>query len=272
MRLFSTLGTGLPEILLGDGRHIKEVLGYLLDNALKFTHSGMIELAASYKPRTLQEGHLRFTVRDTGIGIAPEQRVRIFESFRQGDEGFKREYGGVGLGLTLANKLADLMGGRLSLESEPSRGSTFTVEIPACLPQAIPETAAEKSVAQLPLILAVDDNPVGTAVLRHALKKYPIALHTAASGAEALASASRHRYNLILMDLQMPGMSGLEATAAIRELPGYANVPIFALTADTTDEIRQECHENGMQGFLTKPIQSAPLWGAIQRELKRDRA
>jgi signal transduction histidine kinase/ActR/RegA family two-component response regulator len=287
VRIFSSLETGLPQTLLGDGQHINEILGYLLDNALKFTKRGMIELGASYKPspsqsstsqeaRSLeapaQEGRLRFTVRDTGIGIAPEQRTRIFESFRQGDEGFKREYGGVGLGLTLANGLTELMGGTLSLESEVSRGSTFTVEIPASLAEATAETAVvQTAAAPLPRLLAVDDNLVGTAVLRHALKNYPIDLHTADSGIEAVASAARQHYNLILMDLQMPGMSGLEATAAIRKLPGYENVPILALTADICDEVRLECLENGMQGFLSKPIQSAPLWSAIQRELKLER-
>jgi CheY-like chemotaxis protein len=120
----------------------------------------------------------------------------------------------------------------------------------------------------LPLVLAVEDNGVGAAVIRHALKRYPIELHGAASGEEAIARARDVHYSLILMDLQMPGMNGLEATVAIRKLPGYKNVPILALTADMSDEIRRECYRNGMQGFLTKPIQSNEIWASIKRELK----
>jgi CheY-like chemotaxis protein len=141
------------------------------------------------------------------------------------------------------------------------------------LPEADARKVPEQTAgAQLPLVLGVDDNPVGTAVLRHALKKYPIDLHMAASGTEAIHCASRHFYNLILMDLQMPDMTGLEASAAIRKLPGYEKVPILALTADISDEVRSECYARGLQGFLTKPIQGAPLWGAIQRELKLERS
>jgi CheY-like chemotaxis protein len=266
VRLFSTLETGLPSTLIGDGERIKEVLEYLLDNGLKFTHHGMVELAASYT-----KGTLRFSVRDTGIGIAPHQRDRIFESFRQGDEGLNREYSGVGLGLTLVDKLLNLLNGRLTFESEVSKGSTFIVEIPARRPEADAARNSEQRLgAQLPLLLAVDDNPVGTAVIRHALKRYPIELDSAASGAQAVGLASRKHYSLILMDLQMPGMNGLEATAAIRKLPGYEKVPILALTADISDKVRSQCYQSNMQGFLTKPIQSVSLWAAIQRELKLD--
>jgi two-component system sensor histidine kinase/response regulator len=217
------------------------------------------------------DGNLKFSVRDTGIGIAPGERDRIFESFRQVDEGLKREYTGIGLGLTLTDKLLKLLNGRLTCESEVGKGSTFTMEIPVRRPESDAAKNSQKVPgSQLPLILAVDDNAVGTVVIRHALKQRPIELHMAASGEEAVDSASRHHYSLILMDLQMPGMNGLEATAAIRQLPGYQNVPILALTADVSDEVRQECYRSGMQGYLVKPIHSASLWAAIQRELKLD--
>jgi CheY-like chemotaxis protein len=105
-------------------------------------------------------------------------------------------------------------------------------------------------------------------VIRHALKRHAVELSHAASGEEALQASARCHYDLILMDMQMPGMNGLETTAAIRKLPGYATVPILALTADISDEVRRECYQNGLQGFLTKPIQAASLWDAIRRELK----
>ena len=272
IRLFSSLGTGLPATLVADGQHIKEILGYLLDNALKFTEQGMIQLSVAYKDETLQ-----FTVRDTGTGITPQQRDKILQSFRQVDGTLTREQGGIGLGLLLANRLTELMHGRLSLESEPSRGSIFTVEIPACPPVVSTKDDATKDVesrsfSALPLVLGVDDNPVGTAVLRHAMKNYPLTLHLAASGEQAVEFASRHSYSMILMDLQMPGMSGWEATAAIRLLPGYDNVPILALTADVSDTVRHECIHRGMQGFLTKPIQPESLWTSIASQLKIERS
>ncbi len=277
VRLFSTLetglpGTGLPATLVGDGHHIKEILGYLLDNALKFTEQGMIQLSVSYKDEALQ-----LAVRDTGIGIAPQQREKILQSFRQADVAFPREQSGIGLGLLLANRLTELMQGRLSFESELSRGSIFTVEIPVCPPGVSTKDDATKDVEPrtfpaLPLVLGVDDNPVGTAVLRHAMKNYPLTLHLAASGEQAVEFASRHRYSMILMDLQMPGMSGWDATAAIRRLPGYANVPILALTADVSDIGRHECISRGMQGFLTKPIQPESLWTSIASQLKIERS
>lgn len=276
LRLLSTFDAGLPPTVTADGLHIKEVLGYLLNNAVKFTQHGMVELASSY-----ENGTLRFSVRDTGIGIPAERRKEIFESFRQLDEGLAREHNGVGLGLTLADKLVKLMNGRLTLESQLSQGSTFTVEVPVRPPESISnqlganqlstETISKDTQERstgLPLVLGVEDNPVGATVIRHALKRYPVELHAASSGEEAVASASRRQYALILMDLQMPGMNGLEATAAIRKLPGYQDVPILALTADMSDEVRRLCYQSGMRGYLTKPIQSAPLWAAIQRELK----
>lgn len=267
LRLFSSLAEGLPSTLTGDGGHAKEVLGYLLDNAIKFTHRGIIELAVSY-----EDAALRLAVRDTGIGIAPERRERIFESFRQLDEGLAREYTGVGLGLTLAKDLVALMDGRLTVESEPSRGSTFTVEIPmGSSVQIVGAPVEHERAAQPPRVLAVEDNPVGAAVIRHALKRYPIELHCAASGEEALEASARLHYDLILMDMQMPGMNGLETAAAVRKVAGYETVPILALTADISEEVRRECYRTGMQGFLTKPIQAASLWAAIRRELNLDR-
>jgi len=268
LRLFSTLESGLASTLLGDGQRIKEVLGYLLDNAIKFTHHGRVELTVSYS-----DGRLKFAVCDTGIGIAPHQRDQIFASFRQGDEGLKREYRGAGLGLTLAEKLVHLMHGSLRFESEVSQGTTFTMEIPARLPESNTPAVAAASctpATRLPLVLAVEDNPVGAAVIRHALKHRPLELHTAASGAEAKAAAAQHHYDVILMDLQMPDMNGIEATAAIRELAGYDRVPILALTADVSEDLRRECYQSGMQGFLTKPIDSEQLWTSIRSHLKLD--
>jgi CheY-like chemotaxis protein len=261
LQLLVALDARLPPTMVGDAARIQELIIHLLDNAIKFTHHGSVELALQ------RDGErIRIAVRDTGIGIPSDRRTRIFESFHQVDSGLSRSYPGLGLGLALVHKLLELMGGEIEAESEPGEGSTFTVQLPMRLVAA--SGAAKQSSAAGPAILAVEDNPVGLMVLRHALKSRAVHVDTATDGEEAIRSAAARHYDLILMDLQMPRMDGLEATAAIRKLPGYQHVPILALTANYSDEIRQQCQEHGMQGFLSKPIASAVLWTTVSRWLK----
>jgi CheY-like chemotaxis protein/anti-sigma regulatory factor (Ser/Thr protein kinase) len=248
--------------MIGDATRIQDLLGHLLDNAIKFTHRGSVDLKL-----TREDQVLKIEVRDTGIGIDPNRRARIFESFHQVDSGLSRNYAGLGLGLALVQKLLALMGGEISAESEPDKGSTFTVRLPIRLPAPSRDKVA-RHVAGAPAILAVEDNPVGLMVLRHALKGRAVNVDTATDGAEAIQAAAARHYDLILMDLQMPHMDGLEATAAVRRLPGYENVPILALTANYSDEIRQQCQQNGMQDFLSKPVTPPALWSAVSRWLK----
>jgi CheY-like chemotaxis protein len=261
LTLTATLDPTLPQTMIGDATRIQDVLGHLLDNAIKFTHRGSVELTL-----TCEGEVLKIEVRDTGIGIEPERQARIFESFHQIDSGLSRNYPGLGLGLALVQKLLALMGGEIAAVSEPKKGSTFTVRLPIRLPQAVRDKAARSSTGA-PAILAVEDNPVGLKVLRHALKGRPVDVDTATDGGEAIRAAAAHHYDLILMDLQMPDMDGLEATAAVRRLPGYENVPILALTANYSDEIRQQCQQHGMQDFLSKPVTPSALWNAVSRWL-----
>jgi CheY-like chemotaxis protein len=262
LKLNVTLNAALPQTMIGDAARLQEVLGHLLDNAIKFTHHGSVDLTLSREGQTL-----KIEVRDTGIGIEPERKARIFESFHQVDSGLSRNYPGLGLGLALVQKLLTLMGGEIAAESEPDKGSTFTVRMPIRLVAAAREKDAPHSPG-LPAILAVEDNPVGLKVLRHALKDRAVQVDTAADGAEAVRAAAARHYDLILMDLQMPHMDGLEATGAVRKLPGYEHVPIVALTANYSDEIRQQCQQHGMQDFLVKPITKPALWSAVSRWLK----
>jgi two-component system sensor histidine kinase/response regulator len=169
----------------------------------------------------------------------------------------------LGLGLALAHRLVSLMGGGIELESRPNQGSTFTVRLPLRQAAAV----VQPHPAEDPRILAVDDNPVGLMILRHSLKGRAVRLDTANGGLQAVEAAASQSYDLILMDLQMPKMDGIDATAAIRKLPGYEHVPILALTANYSDELRQQCQQCGMQGFLSKPVQSGELWSAITRHL-----
>jgi two-component system sensor histidine kinase/response regulator len=261
LKLTVTLDTALPQTIIGDATRIQDLLGHLIDNAIKFTHRGNVDL------KLIREDQiLKIEVHDTGIGIAPDRQARIFESFHQVDSGLSRNYPGLGLGLALVQKLLALMGGEIAAESALDKGSTFTVRIPMRLPAASREKAARASTGA-PAILAVEDNPVGLRVLRHALKGRAVDVDTATDGAEAVRAAAARHYDLILMDLQMPLMDGLEATAAVRRLPGYENVPILALTANYSDEIRQQCQQHGMQDFLSKPVTPPALWSAVSRWL-----
>ena len=261
LKLTTSLDSALPQTIVGDAARIQDLLGHLLDNAIKFTHRGSVDLKLS------REGQvLKIEVHDTGIGIAPDRQARIFESFHQVDSGLSRNYPGLGLGLALVQKLLALMGGEIAAVSEPDKGSTFTVRLPIRLPAVSREKATRPSNG-VPAILAVEDNPVGLRVLRHALKGRAVQVDTATDGAEAVRAAAARHYDLILMDLQMPQMDGLEATAAVRRLPGYDNVPILALTANYSDEIRQQCQKHGMQDFLSKPVTPPALWSAVSRWL-----
>src|SRR5580692_1646766 len=266
VRLFSTLEAGLPETLVGDAPRLRELLAHLIGNAVKFTHSGIVELRVSVD-RPPGSAWLVVEVRDTGIGIPSDRLDVIFESFRQVDSGLSRNYPGLGLGLALARKLAALMGGRIAVQSTDGVGSTFTVRLPLRQPTAEPAPIPLRTGAG-PVILVVEDNPVNLTVLRHTLERREVEVDCAESGRAAIEAASHRKYDLVLMDLQMPEMDGLKATAALRRIPGYETVPIIALTATTSDDLRERCRQAGMQAFLSKPLETSELWTAIGKFLK----
>ncbi len=272
LRLRLTVEPGIPETLIGDAARLRELLGHLVNNAIKFTHTGSIDVRVSLKPGGTQAPDLLVAaVRDTGIGIPRDKLETIFESFRAGEIGLARAYPGLGLGLALAQKLAKVMRGRILVESEPGAGSVFTLEIPVRRPIAV-ETPSARPVEAGPAVLAVEDDPIGMTVLRHVLKRRLKNVDCAASGREALEAAARKHYDLILMDLQMPDITGLEAAAKIRRMNGYGNVPILALTASCSDQIREQCRAIGMQAFLSKPIDANELWSTVSRYLGAEHA
>ena len=267
LKLSLSMESGMPETMMGDGPRLRELLSHLVSNAVKFTHVGSVELRAS-----LEGEMLSIAVVDSGVGIPREKLDGIFDSFRQGDAGLSRAYPGLGLGLALTHRLVLVMGGKISVQSEVGRGSTFTVELPyrgADAPVAPVETVADPVTG--PLILAVEDNPVGLRVLRHMLQRRNFRVVSATSGTEAINAARTNRVDLILMDLQMPDMNGLEASAEIRKLPGYADTPILALTANYSDQTREECLAHGMQAFLSKPVDANELWSTVSRYCKEPR-
>jgi CheY-like chemotaxis protein len=269
LKLFLALDPNLPETMIGDAPRLREVLGHLISNAIKFTHNGSVEVRAAVKRDSRDQDRLVAAVRDTGIGIPPDKLSGIFDSFRQADTGLTRSYPGLGLGLAIARKLVTVMGGRVSVESNLGAGSTFTLEVPLRRPvEPVPSGTVPRDETG-PVILAVEDNPVGMTVLRHILQRRKMTVHCASSGREALDAATMHRYDLILMDLQMPDMNGLDASMQIRKLPGYENVPILALTANCADQVREQCREAGMQGFLSKPVDAKELWATVTEYLNR---
>ncbi|HXP84430.1 MAG TPA: response regulator [Bryobacteraceae bacterium] len=278
LSLLLTLDANLAETLVGDALRIRELLAHLLSNAIKFTNHGSVEVRACTRRVSGRDEpepvELEVRVRDSGIGIAPETLKSIFESFKQGESGLARNYPGLGLGLALARKLAAMMRGRIQVESQLAAGSTFGVVIPlhrAAEPfRGAVEDSSPTETETGPRVLAVEDNPVGLTVLRHLLERRRLRVDGAVSGIDALEAASRKHYDLILMDLQMPEMDGLTAAVAIRQLPGYSHVPIIALTANFSDQVRQECLQHGMQAFLSKPVEAGELWSTVSRCLKRD--
>ena len=268
LRLATEWDPKLPETIVGDERYFQQVLHHMVRNAVKFTTRGEITLAADVisNPTGLW---LRLRVKDTGIGI-PEDKLRvIFQAFRQLDSGLARSYSGMGLGLALSDKLVRLMGGEISVESTVGRGATFTIRLPLVVatPAAPKLKTSESPMRQRPVILVVEDNKIAQRVVEHVLERADCDVLFADDGQSGLRMANSKRVDLILMDLQMPGMDGFAASTAIRKLPGYATVPILALTANYSDEHRATCRQIGMQGFLSKPIQREELLSTIKAYL-----
>jgi signal transduction histidine kinase/ActR/RegA family two-component response regulator len=265
------LGDDLPPSVLGDGGHVRQILLNLVGNALKFTDRGEVALAAEVASAAPLA--LRFSVADTGIGIPPERHGELFQDFAQLDGSNTRRHGGTGLGLAICRRLAERMGGRISVASAPGKGSVFALELPvaaiaAPTPEA-PEPAPEPDLpADLRLLLA-EDNPTNRVVAVAMLESAGLVPHIAEDGAQALASAGKQLYDLILMDVQMPRMDGLAAARAIRQ-PGHINArtPIVALTANAFVSHAAECLDAGMDDFLAKPYRRGDLLAAILRNVR----
>ena len=257
------LSDDVPEAARGDELRFRKLLQHLLSNAVKFTEQGQVELVVGFAAQEsdAEQFLLKVELRDSGIGIDGEQMQRIFESFEQLEGGLARRYSGLGLGLTLAQGLAKILGGELMVESTPKKGSTFSFTIPF----GYSDLDASVTVPSEKSVLVVDDNEAARKVAEAYLKRggYKIALAT--SGAEALRLAEERRFDLILMDLQMPGMDGIETTTRLRDISGYEKTPVLALTANVGDEYRLLCLSQGMQGYLPKPVDSEMLLRTVRQ-------
>ena len=275
---FRTVVGSLPPVLVGDRTRLSQALLNYVSNAIKFTESGSIVLRASVVEEDDASLLVRFEVQDSGIGIAGDVLERLFHPFEQADNSTTRKYGGTGLGLVITRHLAELMGGQAGVDSQPGRGSTFWLTARLGKPSApdqagcaamIGTTAgAAGGVARSARILLVEDEPLNCEVAAELIKELVgLPIEIAGDGEQALCKVQSTRYDLILMDLLMPGIDGLEVTRRIRQLPGYATTPIVAMTANAFAEDRQRCLAAGMNDHLAKPVDPDRLHAALQRWL-----
>ena len=261
---------GLPNWIHGDELRVRQVLTNLLDNAIKFTSRGSVSLSASAE----QHGERRmvhFAISDTGIGIPPDRLSAIFEPFVQADASMNRRFGGTGLGTTICKQLVELMGGSVWADSTPGQGSTFHITLPLLAAREEAARASTQPTLLPPLhLLAADDVPQNLEVLMLLLTKLGHTVTGASDGAMAVQLASEAQFDAILMDVQMPGMDGLEATRRLRAAEaaaGRKRTPIIAMTASVLERDRDATREAGMDGFTTKPVDVALLTQELARVL-----
>ena len=278
--LKSSLDSGMPKLLRGDPVRLRQVLLNLLSNAVKFTEKGEITLRAF--PQSEDSDHItvRFEVRDTGIGIPEEARKNLFRPFSQANVSITRKYGGTGLGLYICKRLAELMDGKIGCESEEGRGSIFWFTVPLALGHAPEEPVDHQSAGSGRLaftkwqhnpgtILVVEDFAINQKLILAQLKKLGVTGEVVSDGREAIAACARTDYALILMDCQIPGMDGFEATRVIRSREALRGrrIPIIATTANTMPGDREKCFKAGMDDYLSKPIRQDALHEVLSRWL-----
>ena len=265
------LADGVPHRARGDAARVRQVLMNLASNAVKFTEQGSVAVTVTPRPSDV----VRFQVDDTGIGIDPSQIDRMFEPFIQADVSLTRKYGGNGLGLAISKELVERMGGIIGAESEPGRGSTFWFELTlpvgdqlraaATIRGRDAHLAPKPPVATAPLVLVVEDSPVNRVVAVRVLERCGYHAHVVNDGNEALAALATTRYDAVLMDCQMPGLDGYQATRELRRREqGKHHTPVIAMTAHAMPGDRERCLEAGMDDYITKPVRAPTLTETLQ--------
>ena len=275
-----SIDPAVPEVLFGDPLRIRQILLNYLTNAIKFTERGSISLHINLLDENSERLLVRFAVSDTGLGIPDAQQARIFDAFEQADGSTTRRFGGTGLGLAIARRLAELMGGETGFTSRAGRGSTFWFTVSLQRGQAgqledlpAPMDGADRILADYfrqARILLAEDNPINQEVALELLRSVGLQADLAVNGAAAVDMAARNRYDLILMDMQMPVMDGLAATRSIRQSANGYNVPILAMTANAFDDDRNSCLAAGMNDHIPKPVNPDILFTALARWLSAD--
>jgi signal transduction histidine kinase/CheY-like chemotaxis protein len=279
IELNSSLAASVPDFVTGDPLRIRQIITNLLSNAIKFTERGRVQLDVS--TATLPNGliELQMSVSDTGPGIPADKLSLIFEKFMQVDNSVSRRFGGVGLGLAITRRLVELHGGAIRVRSEVGRGSVFSFTLlceraqqPAA--EAAPDAGVEAQAAALapvrPRILIVEDNAINQKVVTAILAKKHLDVAVAADGEEAIRAleVAERPFSLILMDVQMPVLDGLEATRLIRSDPRWAHIPIIAMTAHAMNGDRERCLRAGMNDYLSKPVHATHLLQVVDKYLR----
>jgi signal transduction histidine kinase/ActR/RegA family two-component response regulator len=269
----------VPHTVRGDERRLRQILLNLVANAIKFTSEGSVSVDVDARPLPNGGTHIRVEVSDTGIGIDAQALERMFQPFTQADASTTRNFGGTGLGLTIARQLVDLMGGTIGAESRPGGGSTFWYELDLAAASAQDQHAELGLAADLgvphwaapPLVLMAEDNPVNQLVGVRALERCGCRVDVVADGRQALAALAERRYAAVLMDCQMPELDGYEATSELRRRESDAqHTPVIAMTADAVKGAAEACLRAGMDDYLSKPLSRGQLEAALRRWIPQD--
>jgi signal transduction histidine kinase/DNA-binding response OmpR family regulator len=265
--LTGEVAADVPRWVRGDPVRLRQVVTNLAGNAIKFTHQGAVTVTVRMFRRTDADATLEFAVRDTGIGITPEQLERIFEPFSQADASTTRKYGGTGLGLSISRRLVRMMGGEITVESEPGKGSTFRFTLALPIAAGALEPATRRAIERTPRPLSVllaEDNKTNQEVAVGMLRKRGHRVDIAETGRQAVEAVRRGHYDVVLMDMHMPEMDGLEATREIRRFLDGRPLPIIAVTANVLSGERERCVAEGMDGYLGKPFRAQELFAVVE--------
>jgi len=263
LSLSYSIDDNVPDWITGDPMRLQQILISLVDNAIKFTPQGSIWVRVQLESSGNDKVVLRFSIQDTGVGVKAEDQGRIFRAFSQADTSGTRKYGGVGLGLTIVKSLVEVMGGQIWYESEIQKGTTFFFTATFGLPKDTIETIIiAENFLKLPVLLA-EDNRINQIVATKMLQEKGILVDVAPNGLKAVEMVQQKKYALVLMDIQMPEMDGIQATREIRKDAKFESLPIVALTANAMEDDRRRCLEAGMNDYLAKPIEPKLLYRAI---------
>lgn len=280
IKLVSYVQPNVPRLVIGDSTRLRQIIINLVNNAIKFTHEGQVEIKVDSTFVAHDEAKLTFSVSDTGIGIPKDKQATIFDVFTQADASITRRYGGTGLGLAICKKLVEMMDGNIWIESEEGTGSTFhfMIRLKARPDAALPMSSAHrenefferretlsKGLRILNILLA-EDNPLNQKIAVKLLEKRGWLVTTVESGQQAVEESSKKKFDVILMDVQMPVLDGLEATRTIRrrEQETGEHVPIVAMTARAMAEDETKCRDAGMDAYISKPIDAQKVYSTIE--------